>query len=243
MIKSSSSERLAAAMAGARRHWQAQRKAEGTPPAPSAPACPAWTIALSRQAGARGSEVAQALGERLEWPVYDRELVQRIAGEMGLRVHLLESVDEQRVGWLRECLQAFTSTAGVSASAYVHQLAETMLALAAHGECVLVGRGAALFLPAATTLRVRLVAPRAERIAVVRQRLGIPYEQAALWVDTTDRERDRFVQDHFHKDPSDPCRYDLVLNSARFSVAECAEFILTALDHLRARTPATPLQP
>jgi cytidylate kinase len=117
-----------------------------------------------------------------------------------------------------------------------------LLSLAAHGECVIVGRGAAQVLPAETTLRVRLVAPEEKRVEAIEQRFGISNEEAARWVEKTDAERIRFVRDHFHKDPADPRNYDLVLNSLRFSVDECADLILEALHRLQtkalARKPA-----
>jgi hypothetical protein len=91
--------RLTEAMARAQRHWQA--RAQEAPPAdPAAPAAAGFTVALTREAGALGTTIAHALGERLGWPVYDHELVERIAREMGLRASLLESVDERRRHWL-----------------------------------------------------------------------------------------------------------------------------------------------
>ena len=91
-----------------------------------------------------------------------------------------------------------------SESAYVHHLVETVLALGILGECVIVGRGAAFILPAATTLRrVRLVGPVRERITALSRKLGITEPEAARQVRTIDRERTDFVEDHFFKDPSD----------------------------------------
>ena len=182
----------------------------------------AFTIAISREAGVRARTSPRAVGERLGWPVYDRELVQHIAQEMGLRAKLLESVDEKYASWLQESLQCLASGPAVSSSGYVRHLVEMLLALAVHGECVIVGRGAAQVLPADTTLRVRLVAPSRKRVTTIQQRFGISREEALHWIEKTDAERSRFVRDHFHKDPGDPRLYDLVLNSARFSVAECA---------------------
>ena len=40
---------------------------------------PSFTIALSREAGTQAGEIAHELGMKLNWPVFDRELVERIA--------------------------------------------------------------------------------------------------------------------------------------------------------------------
>jgi cytidylate kinase len=222
-------------MERARRRWQARPKAEGAVGISPLRSPTALTIALSREAGANGSLVARAVGERLGWVVYDRELVEHVAADMGVRTSLLESLDEKHSSWLLECLGAFTSAPAVSESAYARRLLETLLSLGAQGECIIVGRGAAQVLPAGLTLRVRLVAPVDDRVKVVCQRFGIPVEEAKRWVERTDGERLRFVRDHFRKDAMDPREYDLILNTSRFSVAECADLIIEALRRLQAR--------
>jgi cytidylate kinase len=204
MEQKSSSERLAEAMERARRQSQAQRKAEAAVGIPPVRSPHAFTIALSREAGANGSQVACAVGERLGWAVYDRELVQHIAADMGVRTSLLESVDEKDRSWLLECLESFASAPTVSESAYARHLLETLVSLSAHGGCVIVGRGAAQVLPTAVMVRVRLVGPVEDRVKAVGQRLGIPHEEAKRRVQKTDGERVRFVKDHFQKDPTDP---------------------------------------
>lgn len=235
----STSENLAQAMERARRHWQSRRKEEiqGEPPPEPAPA--AFTIAISREAGARGADIARALGERLGWQVYDKEILQKIAAEMGFRTDLVASVDERRSSWLRECLEAFSAVPTVTTEAYVRHLIETVLSLAAHGECVIVGRGAAQILPEATTVRIRLVAKLEDRIAAIQQRLNLDPKEAAAWVDQTDRDRLRFVKDHLQKDPNDAHRYDLILNTSRFTIPECVDLILEALNRLKSRAKGT----
>lgn len=238
MNPTTSSERMADALERALRHWQARMRAETKPDSVTEAVPRPFTIAVSREAGANGPAIAHAVGECLGWPVYDKELVQNIAEEMGLHTKLLQSVDEKQMNWLQECLQAFSSAPSVSEMAYVRHLVETLLALAAHGECVIVGRGSAVVLPAETTLRVRLVGSVRERSEAIRQRFGSTKEEAERWVEKTDRERQRFVFDHFHINPEDPRHYDLVLNSLRFSVEECADLIVKALRHLQARAKA-----
>lgn len=239
MALKTSSERLGEALERARRHWQAHYRSGGAVEVPAAPQLPALTVAVSREAGTNASAVAHVLGTRLGWAVYDRELLQHIAGEMGLRAELLDCVDEKGVGWGREFLASLSSEPAVSQGGYLRHLVETLCSLSARGACVIVGRGAAQVLPADRTLRVRLVAPLEDRIASVRARFGFGPEEAARWVEKTDHERTRFVKDHFHKDPSLPAAYDLTLNAARFSAGECAAVIAEALDGMRARmTPA-----
>jgi len=196
---------------------------------------PALTIAISRQAGAGGTSVAAEVGARLNWPVYDHALVERIAQEMHLRTKLLESVDERRTHWLVESVESFSQVPLVNENAFVRQLIQTILSLGVHGSCVIVGRGAGYILPPATTLRVLLVGDREDRVTALARELSVPRDEANRRIDTIDRERVAFVKDHFQRDPRDPQHYDLVLNSSCFSYAECAQLILEALYRLEAR--------
>ncbi len=244
MERRTSSERMGEAMARALRHWQSQGKGEPIPLSPPpAPAPPNLTIAVSREAGANGSAVARALGERLGWPVYDRELIEKIAEELGLRSQLLQSVDERRASWLQECLESFTSRRGVSTGAYVQSLGRVLFSLAAHGNCIIVGRGAAQVLPEATTLRIRMVGPLEQRIASIQERHGLLPAEARKYVKETDERRRRFVQDHFHKGPDDPTLYDLVLNSSRLSRDDCVGLIVAALERLKKAAAVPGKQP
>jgi cytidylate kinase len=200
----------------------------------------AFTIALSREVGARGTTVGREVGKRLGWTVYDRELIEQIAKEMNLRAELLDSVDERPMSWLKECLEALTSGPQVSESSFVRHLVETLLSLAAHGECVIVGRGAAMILPAETTLRVRLVSALEDRAAVMSKELGVSRDEALRRVQASDRERIQFIKDHFQKDPTQNQNYDLVLNTSRFTVGECSDLIVEALLRFQRRAAEQP---
>jgi len=235
MTLTASSGHLGEGLLRAQVHWHTQHGEEAGDKPTAAPT--AFAIAISREAGANGAAVAAKLGERLGWPVYDRELLRHIAEEMGLSARLLESVDEKRVNWLMEYLQAFVTNEAFNTGAFLHNLSKVMLSLAAHGQCVIVGRGAAHFLPPETTLRVRLIAPLEDRIAVMEKRAGLRHDEAAQRVQETDRNRANFARDHFHKHLADPTNYDLILNTSRFTVEECAEVIEQALRRLQARKP------
>jgi cytidylate kinase len=232
MHRNSALERL---VDRAGRHWDASRRSAPASPASPHPAAHPFTIALSREAGTPDLAVAEELGRRLHWPVYGHELLERIAEDMGLRASLLEGTDERRrrMSWFSESLESLLQLPPVSHSAYVHRLIEIVIALGVHGECIIVGRGAAHILPPETSVRVRLVAPRKERVGVLARQLGIPAAEAARKVEMLDRERSRFVRDHLLKDTTDPAAYDLVLNAGRFSIGQLAGLVEEALGRMR----------
>ncbi|MGZ3337560.1 MAG: cytidylate kinase-like family protein [Isosphaeraceae bacterium] len=205
------------------------------PRQPEAPPSPSFTIALSREAGSGGTLVAREIGRRLNWPVYDHELLDHLAKELHVDVDRVESVDERRTSWLVECVEAFAAASTITEVTYFRRLLKLFSALGARGQCIIVGRGAMIALPVDTTLRVRMVASREDRVALIGRELGLDPTEAARYVESTDRERSRFIRLHFRKDLTDPLLYDLVLNASRLSVEECASIVIETLLRLQAR--------
>jgi cytidylate kinase len=220
-------------------HYQTEQERGGST---SEAAVPLLSIALSRQAGSGGAAVARAVGERLGWPVYDHELLDRIAQEKGLNARLLEHLDERTSGWLENTIRNFSGAGGDEERIYLRALLGLLAGLGKAGHCVIVGRGAAQMLPAASTLRVRVIAPRESRVAEVQKRRRLSRAEAERWVDTTDRARNRFVKQSFQLDSDDPLLYDLVLNSDRLGVEKCAALIVQVAELLEQHAAAAKMQ-
>ncbi len=190
-----------------------------------------FTIALSREVGTPALEVAQQVAGRLGWQVFDRELPVRIAGELGLPIAVVEEIDERGQSWLLECIESFISAPERSESRYFRRLIAVLRSLGEQGRGVIVGRGAAYVLPPNSTLRVRLVGDREDRIAAFGRRLHLDRKTAARQVEEINRQRNQFIREHFHIDPAKPRNYDLVLNTSQWSPADCADVIVQALHH------------
>lgn len=190
---------------------------------------PEFTIAISRQVGARGTTVAREVGQRLDWPVYDHELVERLAQELHVSVREVEKTDERPGNWVIETAESLSFMPSLGETKYSNCLRQTLLELGGKGACVIVGRGAAHLLQPATTLRVRLVAPLEDRVAYLAETLKRPRTEIMTEIEVTTRARLRFIWDHFHRDADDPVNYDLVLNAGALSVSHCADLILEAL--------------
>jgi cytidylate kinase len=212
-----------------------KRKAHGGQPGRDSAATvePCINVAISRQAGSGGVEIARLVAQRTGWTLFDHELLERMAREWDLPRDFLERVDERHVAWLEEVATSFRLEGGRE-GAYLPSLRHVLRQIARQGHCVVVGRGAAHFLPAETTLRVRVVAPRADRVARIQRLKQVSAEEAARWIDRTDRERAEFVRLEFRQDVNDPLHYDLVLNSGHFTVEECADFLVKVARTLEA---------
>lgn len=204
---------------------------EAIPSASMNPEVDRFTIALSREAGTPVAEIAQEVGTRLGWTVYDRELLACIAHELHLPVGSVEQIDECGQSWLLDCMQAFVSRQELSEGRYFRCLIGVVRALGERGRCILVGRGAEHILPPRATLRVRLVGDREDRITAFSRRFHLDRRTAARRLEETARARGRFIREHFHTDPTKARHYDLILNTSQWSPSDCADFILQALHH------------
>jgi cytidylate kinase len=209
-------------------------------PAPTSgeagPVRPPFSIAISREAGALGHTVAGGVGHRLGWPVYDREILDKIGEDMRRPPRHLQAVDEQPGSWLEEVLAGLASQSSVSADRYLKYLIGAVRGLGQIGRCVIVGRGATFILPAESTLRVRLVASAEDRARVIAERLHLGLREAAAWAERTERQRGEFVRRAFGRDVTDPHHHDLALNMSRLSVEEAAEVIVEVLRRWEGRS-------
>ncbi len=212
---------------------------EGAPPrhgyqgdrgaAPVRPAAPlGLTISLSREAGARGGTIGRLVGKRLGWQVYDQELLEYMSQDPVARQGLWDNLTPPCQAWVEERLGELRRLLKLDQDEAVQNLARLVLALGAQGEVVLIGRGTGCVLPRLTTLNVRVVAPLKERVGYMSQWLRLTTAEAAEKVRLRDERRAEFVTTHFHCDPADVHRYDLVLNSSLLGEEAGADLIARA---------------
>ncbi len=195
----------------------------------SPPTVPAGlTIALSREAGARGGAIGRRVGQKLGWQVFDQELLEYMAQDGVVRQGVLEGMKPSACAWAEERLQQLLREQNLSQNPSILTLARVVLALGAQGEGVMVGRGSGFILPRASTLHVRLVAPLNERVAYMTQWQRLPVEEAAEMVRVRDERRVEFLQTHFHRFGGDVHQYDMVLNTSLLGEDVCADLIVLA---------------
>jgi cytidylate kinase len=198
-------------------------------PPPAPPSVPvSLTIAISRETGSRGGTIAHRTARKLGWPVYNQELLEYIAQEGAFRQGVTDNQTPAAAQWAEHQLDVLLREQNLSQHPSIAELARVVLALAAQGECVIIGRGAGCILPADSTLDVRIIAPLPDRIAYMSQRLRLSLEAAAEEVKQRDRQRTEFIATHFPRQPADIYQYDLVLNSSHLGEELSAELIAQA---------------
>jgi cytidylate kinase len=186
------------------------------------------TIAISREAGARGGTIARRAGEKLGWEVYSQEMLEYGAPNAVLRQDLLNKLSPAAHAWVDDRVQQLLKDQAVSHQPNVLEMAQLVLALGAHGNVILLGRGAGYLLPRRSTLHVRFVAPLTDRVAYMGQWLRMTDEEAAEQVRKRDHRRTEYLATHFHRKPNDVHLFDMVLNTSLLGEERCADIVAAA---------------
>jgi len=197
---------------------------------------PIQIITVSREYGAGGSELAGLLGTRLGWRVLDRELIQQLARRLECETSEIAALSEHPPSFLDRLASSGLVTAPESASHAVpwstdaDRLAaltrEVLLEEAEQPPLIVVGHGGnCLFRDRSDVLRIRVAAPHEMRVRRVMERSGTAAHQAATDIRHRDADRQHYLQRYYHTSITDPCAYDLQINTGTVPIETAAVMI------------------
>jgi cytidylate kinase len=203
-----------------------RRATEGPSAGPAQTEGP-W-IALSRELGSGGGELAVLLGEALGWRLYDREILQAVAADTRRDEWTLERFDEKGVRTFSEYLAPLILPTDPGQARYLVDLTRVIRKLGREGRVVLVGRGANFILDPAHGLRVRAVAPVTERAEALARDLGLSLDEARRRIAASDAAQREFVWQAYQREIEDPAGYDLVIHPRALGLPAAVAAILAA---------------
>lgn len=188
-------------------------------------------ITIGRQFGSGGRCVADALGRKLNFPVYDNELITKAAQESGFSAELfLQSDEKRRIFSLSSIFSSnFSSeTENYMSDSGLFQIqCETIKKIADNGSAVIVGRCSDYVLrERENTLDVFLSCPLEERIKRVAERQGVTLEDAQEIVQRKDKAREEYYNYYTFGNWGMASNYDLCLDSSILGVDETADIII-----------------
>lgn len=177
-------------------------------------------IAMTREMGSLGKDVALGLAEELGLTIVHHELVEHHLAEK-LRVH------DSTVHRFLEGRPGMFERLGIDEQGLSLYTAEEILDLATEGNVLIRGWGATYLLrPVSHVACVRVCAPLAFRTKVLMERLGIDDEEIVLKeIKRNDAAHARTMLNLFHVDWEDAVLYDLVVNTEQISVQDCVTLI------------------
>ena len=180
-------------------------------------------IAMTREMGSFGMDVARILESELKVPVVYHEIINHLADKMRVRKsHVI-----RLLGGKANLFERLTADK-TSLSIYT---ADEMLQVAGKG-AVMRGWGAAhLLRPVSHAICVRICAPLELRVQRMMERLDTDDRAAVIAeIRNSDEAQSAITRRHFGIDWEDPEGYDLSLNTERMSVEQCAEEIMQVVE-------------
>lgn len=186
-------------------------------------------IAISRQAGAGGGEVARRLAQDLGYRLFDREIVEAIAGRSDFRRATIESLDERTRSGLELYVEGMLQGRALEQRDYIRHLIEVVWGIGQHGHAILLGRAAHLILEPSAGLRVRLGAPLEDRVRRMSEAEELTAHEARTRITQLDEERVRFTRQYFHREADRIEDFDLAINTSALGIAGAVRLIERAL--------------
>lgn len=186
-------------------------------------------ITISREFGALGAALANLIGEKTGFKVWDRNLLEAIADKLGSNQKYLKILDESRRELIEDMVVGFMTNVNTNVD-YYRTLNSLVRTIEENGNAVVVGRGANYICKKPESFHVRVVCPLETRKRQYSQREGITQEEAESMILKTDKERAEFVRYYFKKDVSQSSDYDLVMNSGTFSLQEMMQIFTEAYE-------------
>jgi cytidylate kinase len=178
-------------------------------------------IAITREMGSLGKDVARGLGEALGLPVIYHEVIDHLADRMRVRKsHVIRLLDGS--AGLLERMTADTTSLSIFT-------ADEIFGLAAKGGAIIRGWGAThLLRDVPHAICIRVCAPFELRKQRMMERLNSDDgELVADEIRINDEAHTAIMRRHFSVQWTDPEHYDVVLNTKRISVDECVCEVLT----------------
>jgi hypothetical protein len=215
----------------------------GLHPTKQTKASPYRFLTISRDEGTLGDEIAKSLAERLGWRIYDKEIVNHIANNNHVREDLVRQLDEKDRGMIHEIILRMLrmpENTPFGSLEYHESLLKTLAALAAHGDAILVGRGANFALRYLEQgLHIRVIGSIEARIQRLSRVWQVPAEIARQRIVAMDGDRRAFIRHNFKEDVNDPRYYHFLINTDHISVNRIVTTLMILLSPESMRTESS----
>jgi cytidylate kinase len=204
-------------------------------------------LTISHQYGSGGSQIARDVGGRLQWSVWDKEIVRKMATEYQLAEMDVEAKDERVASFIEKLVEllgmggfataySILPPRGLDNARLLHMTRTIVEEIAQDGRAIIVGRGGNHILAKRPrTLHVFIFAPLEARVQRVIQMEKLTRSEAERRVTGMDRLRTDYVRTFYHADWRDPTHYNLTVDSAVWGDGATADLILSALEHVPGR--------
>lgn len=209
---------------------------------------PKFVIAINREFGSGGREIAYKLGELLNVNVYDKAILDTLTTKFNLTVEEMQRIKASKPNWWNEFSRFYQQFGAAGQGGYTPQedrevtsqqiyLAETQILrdLASQESCVIIGRsGFHIFRNHPYAMRIFFIADRKARVKRVMEKFALDEDAASMRIDKIDEARDTYTQTVAGVSRYDARNYDFVFNVTQFPTDLVAQFLA---DNIRKKYP------
>ncbi len=195
-------------------------------------------ITISNRYGCGAIAVAHIVAERLGYEFVDEQLPVVVAKRLRTSPAAVESAENAGKSMSERMLRALESgTPEIPAQQVetfdddvLREVQEAVREYAAHGDAVIVGRGANAILGRRhDVLRVFMHAPRDWRIHHIMEAHHVDERTALAEINRIDRARTEYMKVYYNVDWNSPDNYDLTVDTATFGMEGSADIIVRAV--------------
>ncbi len=189
-----------------------------------------FVIAIGRQSGSGGREIARKLAEKLGVKCYDKELLEKAAKDNGLAPQFMELYDEKPTNSFLYSLAMGTysfraDSKPVMLQMYLAQF-NTIKEIAAQESCIIVGRCADYILTGyPNVVSVFVYGDMPARVDRMAAEMNLSAKEAEEYVAKTDKGRAGYYNYYTNKKWGKAQSYDLCVDSLKLGIDESVALI------------------
>ncbi len=180
-------------------------------------------ITLTRQSGSMGDEIGMLIARRLGYTFYSRKEIEQRIIEKGFTKEELKKYDERKPN--------FFDRFSKLRDKYLNCLSMVILEMAQQNNCVIMGRGAFLFLrDMPNHLTIRFVSTQEKRLEHIKSLVNTDSDKVALkMLIESDKRQRAFYKSCFHYDLNDHSLIHATVNTASLNPDMVAEMIVAGI--------------
>jgi len=200
-------------------------------------------ITISRQLGSGGAFLGQRLAEKMKMLYLDREIINKVAEEIGILTENLEWRDERIIPKWQSIINLIASAESglYSPAEYImppdkeifKAESDIILKIANERSAVIIGRGSSYILRSHPKhVSIFLHADIEFRKQRVQELYGISTKETMKFIESTDKSRARYIYELTGRDMNDSRQYHLSIDTGVLGLEESENLIY---DYLRTR--------
>ena len=187
-------------------------------------------INIGRSFGSGGGFVGQAIGKKLGIPVYDNELISKVAEESGYSKSLFAGEEKRSLfsvsSFFASGRLSYLDSGYVNDNVMFNIQSEVIRSIAQKGDAVIIGRCADYILRDLKCLDVFVCAPMEFRIKRLMENDGLSAEDAETLIRRKDRTRETYYNYYTFGSWGQASNYDLCVDSSILGIEGTADYII-----------------